>query len=446
MRLEVVFLFVFLDFCAGKERIWRFVSDISSPENWEGGKLAVGCKGVHFAAVNTAPVYVRELTTPEIVLPEDGEVDLFEEGAIEFKDNKKCIKLKPINYHEWYDSESWTNPENNIAIPHKQRIPCIQDDVIFPNINHSRVLEDFGTTIQINSLKFSNEIIDSSSLKNFIETKPGHDIFYNPLGPFNLLIANSKCDDPYGCLCHKQFVPCPLKKTQNSVRCREPIEPEEFCEAICGAYVTYEPGSGPDLNQVRKKLREFEVETWASRVKDYLGNEVVQIVFTEREFTGRSHQEAETFFNYLKNHNAGKLQILKSGEFYMEAGGSPTVSIVIGSFLTVGVFFAILLYLQSDNNAVMVIINRFHKRGSIFTVPFFARFDNIDENLIIDGQSETGSILDIAKSFDNPMYGQSPSTSTQHENPLYEEAKNDDEAPSTSTSNQHENPLYEVEE
>ncbi|EFA05060.1 protein amnionless [Tribolium castaneum] len=440
--MQVLFVFAFFGAISGKERIWRFVSDISSPENWQGGGLATGCKGVHFSAVNTAPVYLRELTTPEIVLPEDGEVDLLEGGAIEFKDNKKCIKLKPIDYHSWYDSDSWTTPTTNPAIPHKQRIPCLQDAVTFPNIEHARIIEDLGTTIQISSLKFSNKIIDNSFLENFIDSKIGHDVFYNPLGPFSLIIDKTQCDDPYGCLCHNEFVPCPLKKTQKKVQCREPIEPEEFCEAICGAYVTYEPGSGPDLKQLREKLREFEVNTWASRVKNYLGNQVIQIVFTEREFTGESHKEAEVLYEFLKIRDTKKLQILKSGEFYIEGGGSPTWSIVLGSLLTVVGFFALLLYLQSDNNAVMVVINRYHKRGSIFSVPFFARFDNTDENLIIDGQSETGSILDIAKSFDNPMYGQS--TSTQHENPVYED---DGQSPRPSTEvTEHENPLYEVEE
>jgi hypothetical protein len=35
--------------------------------------------------------------------------------------------------------------------------------------------------------------------------------------------------------------------------------------------------------------------------------------------------------------------------------------------------------------------------------------------------------LDIAKSFDNPLYGQEvvPTTSTEHENPLYEATKED---------------------
>lgn len=85
---------------------------------------------------------------------------------------------------------------------------------------------------------------------------------------------------------------------------------------------------------------------------------------------------------------------------------------------------------------------RFNKaRGSVFNVPFFARFDNTDENLIIDGQSETGSILDIAKSFDNPLYGQTtPSTSSQHENPLFEAKKEE------TCGTEHENPLYEVTE
>lgn len=94
MRFKVdcdfLFLFAIFDIIAGKERIWRYDSDITNPENWIGGKRATGCRGIHFDPFNTAPVYIQELTTPEIVLPMDGELDLVSGGSIEFKDNRKC--------------------------------------------------------------------------------------------------------------------------------------------------------------------------------------------------------------------------------------------------------------------------------------------------------------------------------------------------------------------
>jgi hypothetical protein len=79
-----VFLFAF---AASAAKTWRFDSDIANPANWEG---AAGCRGVHFAAHNTAPVYIKELTAAEITLPGDGQIGILDGGFIEFKDNKKC--------------------------------------------------------------------------------------------------------------------------------------------------------------------------------------------------------------------------------------------------------------------------------------------------------------------------------------------------------------------
>lgn len=187
-----------------------------------------------------------------------------------------------------------------------------------------------------------------------MRTKLGRDMFYSPLGTFKLQLIETKCNDPYGCLCHKDFTPCPVRETSGKFRCLDPIVPEEFCEPICGAYVTYKPGTGPHLSGIEKKLKDYQVDTYVSRVKDYLGTEVVQVVFSEKEFTGKSIEDAEKFLQDLKHSNAENVQVFKSGNFYEEATGS-SVGIVFGTLVAVVIFFGILFYVQNDNSVTVIL-------------------------------------------------------------------------------------------
>lgn len=257
------------------------------------------------------------------------------------------VKLKPIDYRNWYDHDSWVPPDN-VATPHQERIPCDHDDVVFPKILHTRVFEYLGTTIPVGSIWFGKEPTTSDQLASFMKTSPGRDIFFNPIDPFSFQIEKKQCGDPYGCLCHTNYVPCPPVRSTEKLPCLEPVEPENFCDAICGAYITYKPGTGPDLGTITKKLAQYSAQTHASRVQTYLGSEVVQVVFTEKDYTGTSIEEAEDFLKYLQQSRAESAQLLKSGHYYAEGSTGSSWSIVFGSLVAVCVFFGILFYLHGD--------------------------------------------------------------------------------------------------
>ncbi|KAJ3651680.1 hypothetical protein Zmor_017704 [Zophobas morio] len=338
---DFVFLIVILGLVESKEVIWRFDTDISNPDNWVDGKLAAGCKGVHFAAVNSAPVYVDRLTAIELTFPQDGEIYFSNDVVVEFKDNRKCINLKPLNYYDWYDPDSWRLADNNAAIPDKEKIPCRHDDVILPKLEHTPIDHHTYTTAIVNSVKITDKNLPFNNM--------------SPDDNVVIMTDPRKCSDPYGCLCHDQPIFCPTKQTTQKLKCSDPVTPEEFCREICGAYLTYTPGEGPTLEQVKKHLKEFEADTYVSRVKNYLGKEVVQVVFSEKEYSGRSLEEAERFRGFLQSAKAESLHIYKSGNYYAEGGSG--LSIVFGSLVSVLVFFGVVFYVYGDGS-INVMVSR----------------------------------------------------------------------------------------
>lgn len=264
------------------------------------------------------------------------------------------IKLKPSHYYNWYDPESWTSANVNSATPDKERIPCIYDQVVFPKGIHTRVLDSFSSRIEINSIKLGSKAYDNNGIETIANSAIGQQMFYNPIGPLHFNIKKNNCTDPFGCMCHPKFIPC-VTVSEDIVNCLTPIQPEGFCREICGAYLTYTPETGPNIDTVRQKLTDSKVDTYVSRVKDYLGHDVIQVVFSEKDYTEKSLDEAKNFFDYLRNQKAGSIQFLKAGRYHVEGSGVSTVSIVFGTLFAVVMFFALLFYVKKNDKALNAI-------------------------------------------------------------------------------------------
>lgn len=177
---------------------------------------------------------------------------------------------------------------------------------------------------------------------------------------------------------------------------------------ILGAYILFKPLNGFSLEKIRLMLNVYKVDTFASKILNNT-NEVIQIVFTEKQFTGASLNDARTFYEILKQQQIIQLEFYSSGEFYEDGIISKMfLSMVFGTL--VGVFLLFLfLYVFYETDTI--------KQGKFNYI--WAKYDTRDESGLIFGEnvSLTGSVASLEKSFDNPMYGQA-STSTMMVNLL----------------------------
>lgn len=70
-----------------------------------------------------------------------------------------------------------------------------------------------------------------------------------------------------------------------------------FFECLLGAFTTFKPNSGFTLKKVEDALQKYsDIFTHVSKIDD----EVIQLIFAEKEYSGDSVVYAEEFFDELK--------------------------------------------------------------------------------------------------------------------------------------------------
>lgn len=252
----------------------------------------------------------------------------------------KKIKLEP-----WLKPSNWellTKKPTNIAIPHSERVPCLSDNVIFPN-ESSYWIQYPEIPISVNQLSIEGEDFSDNRLQDFLLSEPGNRQFQN-LDYQNRLsvinVNNFECQDPSGCFCHDDdfinIAVCKnLQQICNIPHCLTPVKPIGHCCEFCGKLYTkicylfielsrililgatiivdFEQHSF-NLNKFREMLNHYKiisdyqnVDLYASKVSTKFGSRI-QIVFVEKEFkySGDSLAIAEKIYNDL---TSGKKQL-----------------------------------------------------------------------------------------------------------------------------------------
>lgn len=70
----------------------------------------------------------------------------------------------------WTDLANWITVgyEDNVAVPHMERLPCQYDDISFPAGLESRAVNFFGYNVKIKSFKFANEYWNNEDLAHYL--------------------------------------------------------------------------------------------------------------------------------------------------------------------------------------------------------------------------------------------------------------------------------------
>nr|XP_023027974.1 protein amnionless [Leptinotarsa decemlineata] len=428
--------------CAIKS--FKYDVDIYSSNHWVGGNPQKVCEGLIFPELIPIIVPIRKLEVKEIVLPStSGGLYLEDDFEIVFDENTKspmnCVELKDIGAHEWSEPSVWeiSNEKNNVAIPHAERLPCEYDDVIFPHgIKTGTIVHFSGSQVKMRSLRFGNEQWTNEDLLFYSDSPVMSEVFvtFGLMDTFD--ITNKSCEDPGGCICGNEYVGrCQEVPQVQSINCLHPVRPIGFCTDICGASILAEPDQKFKIAEIEKILQIYDSDTYVSKVKGSAGKEVIQIIFSEKEFTGDSLDEANSFHQQISNDPSFHLKqphLYASGTYYEEGAMTKnTVGVVFGTLLGVCLVFVAVFLVYSPDGRAENLRNRIVKlryfprlnfgprRMSNFTSRFFARYDSVgdDAGLIFEGRSMAGSVVSLEKAFENPLYGKekeviTPSTST----------------------------------
>ncbi|KAJ8932102.1 hypothetical protein NQ314_014954 [Rhamnusium bicolor] len=448
-----ILVFNFANFGKTSVKIWKGDHDIHSPSNWVGGKAKNSCDGLDLTENDNADILIDNLSVKQIILPHDAILSLIEGAYIELNEQStdvmNCARIKHlIEMHIWSEPEAWIiqDDDENVAIPHWERIPCKYDDVVYPK-GYKSALSFVWTNVELNSFKFGEDYLKQEDLKNdenlnrLFLTFPIEEVIH---------ITGKTCTDPTGCVCSNEFnydVPCAYVNDTIYLNCLNPIMPIGFCTEMCGASIELKPKSNFKLANIRKSLKHYSSDTYASKVLDG-SREIIQIIFSEKQFSGTSLDEAKDYYSRLladTSLGVEDVEIYSSGPYFVEGKvTSNSLSLVFGTLCGVVIVFAIIFLVYSPQFATLNLRNRFAYNSrplSSFRSNLFARYDNSENTgLILEHQSMAGSVLSLDKSFDNPMYGRStPSTaSTSYDTIGTLEEKN------TKSEISLNNPMYDI--
>ncbi|KAG5877808.1 hypothetical protein JTB14_013737 [Gonioctena quinquepunctata] len=421
--------FVILSNCAIKS--FNYDNDIYNPHNWVGEKTQETCEGLIFNKFSYGNVNPKKLQVENIVFPRNHlEITLGEDFEIDFVESSNspmnCVELKELRAYHWADPSIWEtlDKKDNTAIPHVERLPCQHDDVVLPGGIDSSSIMLFEETVVLKSFRFGNEQWTNQDLIDYSRSELIQAIIITSGLGDAFEITNKTCEDLGGCLCgNEQYFSrmCDNVQEFSNFDCLNPVLPIGFCTEICGASILAEPSNEFKIAEMEKILQTFNSDTYVSRVKNSTGQELIQIIFTEKEFTGDSLDEAQSLHQQISTDPSLRLKravLQSSGAYYREGGaGKGAAGIIFGTLFGVLLVFVAVYLVYSPDGPAATLRNRLNigsRPIPSFTTRFFTRYNSVGENagLIFEGRSMAGSVVSLDKAFENPLYGKEEGTTS----------------------------------
>ncbi|KAJ8973014.1 hypothetical protein NQ317_004612 [Molorchus minor] len=347
------------------------------------------------------------------------------------------VRTSQFRERSWSDPDSWTieGESENQAVPHRERVPCEYDAVVFPKGWRSAPCSVDTFSISIESFTFGSQLLDNDDLKTLSRGAVNEKhlrlsilsyFLISFLGIFDyvpfMTITWQSCKDKSGCICGNDMATegvCASRNFEEPNNCIDAIRPIGFCADICGASILFHYNHKFSLDAVRRSIRRYDSDTYASKVRKDNGV-VIQVVFTEKEFTGASLDEAKQFYDELltdKSLGAVDVELHSSSRYISKANvAGSAVGLVFGTLIAVLAVFGVIFFVYSPKGEQLRLRERFRlpSRPLSFKTNLLARFDNSETAGLIIGEaaSLSGSVQSLNSSFDNPMYGKAaPSVS-----------------------------------
>lgn len=241
-----------LGFSESRRLIWKQRTNIGDAANWENNKIPCASDALLFPSSSYDLIKLSNFSMKEIILPKSGGFILDSQTSLRFRESdSKCVpndvkSFKSVIQTPWLLTNNWSPARDvdegefyNKATPHEERVPCDNDELIFP-INNSYVVDlQSAPVLSFKSIAIGGVVLSLNEFKSFLSSTFGQSAFKNA---DNALFIESSCNDAAECICHQRSDSlleqlCENERTscQQVPHCTNPIKPIGHCCLECGA-------------------------------------------------------------------------------------------------------------------------------------------------------------------------------------------------------------------
>lgn len=244
----------FAGFGECRRMIWQQRTNIGDALNWDGDEVPCSSDALLFPQQSYDFIKLSNFTTRELILPKSGGFILDSQMSLNFREvDGKCKKNDVRTYKSliqvpWFSSSNWITTKTgkrdliNAATPHDERIPCDNDDIIFPINNSYAVDLQSVPSMTFRSIAIDGRILTSNEFKDFLFTPSGQSSFKNT-DDIQFIKNDENCLHSINCyVCHRRYESVRQQLCENEKpfcqpipHCSEPIKPIGHCCQECGA-------------------------------------------------------------------------------------------------------------------------------------------------------------------------------------------------------------------
>jgi len=438
---------------------WVPNTNTNNPNNWNTGQVPCSNEHIHFPATSPSIYVQNNLTTLEIVLPNNGEVILGDSAVLVFPasvSNDATCKEKNVTFvgveaKSWFDPLNWCEMSNIdgacLSSPPDRldldRVPCSSDSVVFPGDASYLVQLENSVDIQVGMLTIANQAYTTQTFQRYLSSEAGRKQFIRESGTSatTLTVLSKTCSqtEPTGCACansqDKQIKErvCQVQNGRcGTPACDQPLSVDEHCCQFCGSVLLLEFGATTRLqlidNLAKRTLSDLGdkkegVKVYVSKSHD---EEHIQIVVLDSDGGDKAKPLGRDIKTKLdadmsdkKRYGITHITIRESGVSnssaqaqtgYKEMGAGNIVGIVIG-LIALLVIVLLAIYCTSSSRRPL--------KDFIPDVPVFLRRGSSDgrkrtaDMELAHSVMFNNSVIFEAGGFDNPNFD--PSLQPQRE-------------------------------
>ncbi|XP_049866590.1 protein amnionless [Pectinophora gossypiella] len=395
---------------------WMPNKSFSLAINFRDRKLPCSRQNVVFPeSVAEAVIIQADVAMKEIVLPATGDI-IFEDGITSFgiDENDNCTEegnayYSPRSKSSWVQPDVWSSTKFNEATPDAERIPCYDDEVVFPSDSQFTVLLPLASQ-HIRRLKIFGQYYDNALFRSLARSQDSGEgssqqFILNDLYGTGVIVEDKGCTSPTGCPCQNAMMKmdcsakfCPVPK------CLDPVQPIGHCCKICGGYFIFNIGERFDMLSFEENVATVINSYGKDELVYHVGilpNNKVQVVVVEKgEYSGSS-AEAVSDLDYKFSSRLLKGEALYSGAPLSKAG--------MGGKIAVSMFFVVVLVMGAIYAYYykMPQLPEFRYPGGVRSRGVLTRFQRRTDSVVsLTSRRDSTATLrsGLGTAFRNPLY------------------------------------------